>query len=252
MPWEALSDPTNPFTKTGLSREVWAMLDYLEDAKAATGVDVVVTSTTDHPYLTSSGNVSNHRRPGTGGTGRALDCRVRTRGDNIHAAVAALFEPVHASLHELIYSGSDGAVYVKAGKPSEPYAVSAHRNHVHGAVDLGTFLTYPTPTPPEDPMPSRRSVNDPNAADTGGRKGHWQVTYGSGDIRALNGARDPDPGDWAKFIAFRDASGIAVIDAIYDEATDKLVYTFDDLVEPAGPGKPYTSATFAFRLQPRT
>jgi hypothetical protein len=111
----------------------------------------------------------------------------------------------------------------------------------------------PTPPPEEDDMPARCAVIDPKAsADRHGRVAHWQVAYRTGAIRALNGARDLHPQDWADFAAFRDASRLEVVDAVYDTAADKLVYAFDDLVDPDGPGQPYTSATFAFRLQPRT
>lgn len=46
MAYDSISDPSNPFTKTGLSREDVALLQYVTDAKAATGHDLVVTGTT--------------------------------------------------------------------------------------------------------------------------------------------------------------------------------------------------------------
>lgn len=144
MAWESISDPTNPFNKTGLSQEVRSMLLYLEEAKVATGVDVVVTSTTDHPVKAASGHPSRHRLAGTNGEGLAIDCRLRTRGYDIHRPVFELFRPVALRCHELICANAPRNVRNEAWV--EPYAVRDHRDHVHCAVDRGIFLRWSSPT----------------------------------------------------------------------------------------------------------
>lgn len=144
-----ITDPSNTFNTAGISDEVEAMLDYLLCAKEA-GLDVVATSTTDHPIKTASGNVSRHRMAGTNGEGLAIDCRRRQRGSDIHRAVFDAFVLVEHDLQELIYSGAP--FNVKAGQRVQPYAVSAHHDHVHVSVVKGTILAWPgtrTTTPQE-------------------------------------------------------------------------------------------------------
>lgn len=150
-----LTDASNPFNVTGVSDEVRAMFAYLLGARSARGVDVVVTCTTDHPRLSASGNVSRHRQAGTNGEGLAIDCRLRTRGLDIHRAVFDLFVPVEKQLHELIYA--DAPFNIKGGRRVAPYAVAGHHDHVHVSVDKGRLLRWPgsasTPTPAPVPAP---------------------------------------------------------------------------------------------------
>lgn len=158
--WDTITDPTNPFNRDGLSDEVEACLDYLEAAKAATGVDVVCTSTTDHPKFAASGNLSMHRKPGTNGEGLGLDCRLRQRSSapDAHQAVFDLFRRVRAQLHELIYAYDPENI--RRGEVVPPYAVEDHKDHVHASFPKGTLLRWtvrPVPSPPpldlEDPVP---------------------------------------------------------------------------------------------------
>lgn len=142
----------NPFNKQGLSDEVRAIIAYLIEAEDATGLELAVTSTTDHPSDAASGNPSRHRMRGTNGEGLALDCRLRTPGNDIHQAVFRLFEPVEEQLHELLYAdapsakrtdGTVGPYNVKAGRRVRPIAAADHHDHVHVSVKKGTFLKFP-------------------------------------------------------------------------------------------------------------
>lgn len=154
--YEDLFDPSNPFHTQGLSREDRNLLAYLQAARRATGADIVVTSTTDHPPYTSSGNPSRHVAPGTEGKGLALDARTRTRGTyrDAHRAVFDAFARVEGQLHELIYAYAP--YNIKAGRRVPPYAVSDHRDHVHVSVDRGVFVLYPAPVvPPPAATPFR-------------------------------------------------------------------------------------------------
>jgi hypothetical protein len=173
-----LRDDSNPFNTAGISDEDRAILQYLRDAKAATRVDVVVTSTTDHPPGTT-----RHLRRGTNGIGLALDCRNRTRGDRpgLHLSVFALFEPVEHLLFELIYSGAPYSI--KAGKRVPRYAVTTHWDHVHVAVDLGVFLRYPPITPGDD-MPKPTDFTSSCLADGGG----YFVQTAEGGVDGHDGA----------------------------------------------------------------
>lgn len=156
--YDAITDPTNRFDVSGISDEDRALLSYLVAAKAATGIDVVATCTTDHPA-----GATRHLQPGTNGRGLAIDCRLRRRGNDIHRAVFELFVPIQRQLYELIYAdppsdgrtdGRFGPYNIKAGKRVAPYAVSEHRDHVHVAVNRGTFVRFPiSPAPPVPPPP---------------------------------------------------------------------------------------------------
>lgn len=152
--WDTLVDPTNPFNHQGLSDEVESALDYLEAAKADTGVDVVVTSTTDHPKWAASGNLSMHRRAGTDGEGLGLDCRMRQRSvkPGAHLPVYDLLRHVTPT-HELIYAFAPDNL--RHGQPVPPYAVADHPDHVHWSFPLGARFAYqpaaPDPLPPLDP-----------------------------------------------------------------------------------------------------
>lgn len=146
MAWPSLRDPSNPFEESGLSREVAAMLDYLAEAKRQTGVDVVVTSTTDHPTYSSSGRLSRHRAVGTDGLGLGVDFRMRTRSKvaGAHRAAYELVVPVMWRAYELIYSGER---CVKAGKEyNYPRNVlDGHLDHIHWANDVGVFVVRVVP-----------------------------------------------------------------------------------------------------------
>lgn len=151
--WDTLLDPSNPFNRSGLSDEVEAALDYLEAAKADTGVDVVVTSTTDHPKYAASGELSRHLRPGTNGLGLGVDFRMRQRGTHpgAHQAAVNLLRPVRLQLHELIYAYEPENV--RGGRLVQPYAVADHKDHGHLSVKVGTFIVWTpaSPLPPLDP-----------------------------------------------------------------------------------------------------
>ena len=166
------------------------MLDYLEAAKADTGVDVVCTSTTDHPLKSASGNVSNHRKPGTGGEGLALDFRLRRRGTapNAHRAAYNLVLPVANQAQELIYKGAPcyrnekPAVYSQA-------VLDQHDDHCHWAVDLGRIVRWPTSTPtvpPAQPSEGRRMWAGPAIDPTSG--GEWWVRLFDGAVYTSGGA----------------------------------------------------------------
>lgn len=142
--YEEVADHSNPFNISGISKEDHALIQYLIYAKKVTGIDVVVTSTTDHPA-----GPTRHLQTGTQGLGLAIDCRLRIRKLDSHIAVFNIFHPVEDLLYELIYAGAP--YNIKAGKRVAPYAVAGHHDHVHVAVNRGTFLMYRkinTPTTP--------------------------------------------------------------------------------------------------------
>lgn len=135
-----LYDPTNPYETEGLSDEVHAMIQFLEDS----GIPCVVTSTTDHPVLAKSGNVSRHVQWGTNGKGLAIDTRGMRRGDT--DALVIIFYAllrVEGQLHELILSHPDIPFNVRNGRRVPPYATTTHTDHVHASVDRGTFISFP-------------------------------------------------------------------------------------------------------------
>src|SRR3954469_9018867 len=72
-----LYDPTNPYETEGLSDEDHAIIQFLVDS----GVPCVVTATTDHPLMTSAGNVSRHVMWGTNGKGLGVDSRGLVHGE---------------------------------------------------------------------------------------------------------------------------------------------------------------------------
>jgi hypothetical protein len=201
--YESLWDSSNPFNRDGLSLEVRHILKYLEDAKRATGVDVVVTSTTDHPLYSSSGRVSRHRQQGTDGLGLALDCRMRTRGDYKHKAVFDLFVPVEKRISELIYAGS--TYNIKYGVRVAPYAVSDHKDHVHIGVNRGVLLTYPdqitTWSWEGEELPKPLDITSAADCPTGG---YWKQSA-EGGIYAYGGA--PDYGAYNRFPQLFPAAG---------------------------------------------
>lgn len=188
MDYTPITTPDNPFNTDGLSQEVEAILGYLLLAKEA-GLDVVATSTTDHPQFSSSGNVSRHVYPGTDGSGLAVDCRLRRRGNDIHRAVFDIFVPIEQSLRELIYAGAP--YNIRAGKRVKPYAVADHRDHVHLAVGVGTFIRWPGVKRPEpalwrweDYVPKPLEFTSAAVCPTGG---YWKQTA-EGGIYAVDGA----------------------------------------------------------------
>lgn len=150
MAYAEVRDASNPFNTSGISDEDRALINYLIDAKKATGIDVVVTCTTDHPS-----GPTRHLQNGTNGLGLAIDCRLRTRGNNIHKAVFDLFVPIEKTLYELIYSGA--AYSIKAGKRVSRYAIASHWDHVHVAVNKGVFVRWPNspPRPPPEVIMAR-------------------------------------------------------------------------------------------------
>lgn len=161
MSYEDITDSSNPFATSGLSREVRALLEYLRAAGQAAGGDFVATSTTDHPTYSNARNLSRHLRPGTDGLGLALDCRLRTRGTgrNHHRAVFDAFTHVETQLHELIYAFAP--YNIKAGERVAPYAVSDHKDHIHVSVGKGVFVAYPST--PGRPTPEELMASIPDA-----------------------------------------------------------------------------------------
>lgn len=234
--YAGITDPTNPFNTAGLSDEVEAMLDYLLAAKAA-GMDVVATSTTDHPIKTASGNTSRHRMAGTNGDGLAIDCRMRTRGLNRHRKVFDLFVPVERQCQELIYA--DAPYNIKAGQRVAPYAVSSHHDHVHVAVTKGTFIAWPgtRPTTPKEVaamFPTHRFVRidgeamkfyswDPNDCSVyawNGAPGPILSAQGQAKARAAGGIRD---------LAYVPGVGLSAVVGNPGESATWPVWNFKDL-----------------------
>lgn len=171
MSYADITDSSNPFATSGLSREVRAILAYVQAARAATGADLVCTSTTDHPTYSDSGNLSRHLMEGTDGLGLGVDLRMRTRSvaADFHDRAFNIFIPVETRLHELIYAyppigkradGSTGFYNIRGGKRVAPYAVSSHRDHVHLSVNRGVFLEYQggVSAPSAPPVPSFPAV----------------------------------------------------------------------------------------------
>lgn len=208
MSYAAISDPTNPFNTSGLSREVRAILDYIMAGKEA-GLDVVATSTTDHSKYSAAGYISRHRQQGTDGEGLAVDCRLRRRGNDIHRAVFDMFVPVEKQLHELIYAGAP--FNIKAGRRVPPYATSTHHDHVHVSVGVGTFLRWPGTRPPQEvvkpmfgPFDIRGAVASAKDRETGGV---W-LLGSDGAIFAFEGARGVRGVNGQGFFAGRQAARI--------------------------------------------
>jgi len=127
------------------SDEVRAIIQYAKDS----GVPYVITSTTNHPQKTTSGNTSRHVQPGTHGKGLAVDLAGPHGGSNTKEleAIWAVFHAIGKDLYELIYNGHQ---CIKAGKPyAYPSKVmSQHQNHVHVSVNKGMFIRWtPVDTP---------------------------------------------------------------------------------------------------------
>lgn len=139
-----------------MSKENDAALQYLDDAQAPYGR----ITTTFHSPLTTSGNLSMHLRPGTGGIGLATDAGAKRRGNR--ADLVAIYNallPVKHQLHELILAD---VVCYKDGKPHNYGAkVNAqHRDHVHFSYNRGTFLRFPRPIPTTLPEASKMIRNE--------------------------------------------------------------------------------------------
>lgn len=204
MSYAEITDPSNTFATSGLSREVRAILDYILNGKRA-GLDVVATSTTDHSKYSRAGYLSRHRQQGTDGEGLAVDCRMRQRGNGIHRAVFDMFVPVEELLHELIYARAP--YNIKAGKRVAPYAVSTHHDHVHVAVAQGTFLHWPGARPQEvkpmfGPFDIRGVVASAKDRETGGV---W-LLGSDGAVFAFEGARGVRGVNGQGFFAGRQAA----------------------------------------------
>lgn len=122
----------------GLSDEVHGILDYLR----ALDLPARVTSTTNHSLFSLRGFLSMHRKPGTNGTGLALDAAGPIAGDDLmgHALIFDAFRPVEHLLHELIYAGPQVTYNIKRGARVAKYAQRSHHDHVHIAVPKGTIL----------------------------------------------------------------------------------------------------------------
>jgi hypothetical protein len=206
-PWSSIIDPTNPFKVDGISNECRALLRYVEDAKASTGDDVVVTCTTDHPLLTTSGSISLHRSVGTMGEGRAIDLRMRTRGLDIHRPAFDLFRPVELLLSELIYA--DAPYNIKDGRRVDPYARAFHHDHAHAAVPTGRFPAYVT-RPEEVPamFPAAGfALARPEARDPETGLVAFYTWTEDGSVYAWNGAPGPVPNGEGKAAILADAGG---------------------------------------------
>lgn len=160
----------------GISDEDRALIRYLELA----AVPHRVTSTTNHSVNAKSGNPSRHRQPGTNGLGLAVDFAGLVANDA--RALRLIFDAFDAEsrqLFELIYSGAPYSI--KAGRRVPRYAIEDHWNHVHVAVNRGTFLVPPAPSSPPDPPeiaqePSMRIIHPKTGDDS---HGLWWVAEGA-------------------------------------------------------------------------
>lgn len=182
MGYAAITDPSNPFATEGLSLEVRSLLAYVEHLRSK-GMDVVVTSTTDHAVRSLSGYLSRHRVRGTSGLGLAIDCRLRTRGNDIHREVFDAFVPMERQLYELIYAGAP--FNIKAGRRVPPYAVSSHRDHVHVSVNTGTMV-HVTPQEVAVRFPNHRFIRIPDDD-----RRFYSYDPATGAVFAWNGAPGP-------------------------------------------------------------
>jgi len=177
-----------------MSRETESLIAFVK-AKVP---GAVVTATLGH-YLTSANPCSPHS-PGslhcadaTDGKGLAVDWG----GDEAHqAAVFRALEPVADQLAELIHNGSGITRAVKNGQWVNPLVVygttvwAAHSNHVHSAVNKGTFLTVPAPPPTVKvaPMFSPPLVLEPLVAELSCPTGGVWLLAASGAVYAFGGA----------------------------------------------------------------
>lgn len=145
----------------GESREVAHMRAYAK----ASGVPHRVTSTV------RSKLPSRHAQQGTDGQGLATDYAGPKPGRNTPELLAVFkaFEPVEHLLYELIYSGASYSI--KRGKRVARFAIADHWDHVHGAVDRGTFIQFPggpsgvTVEDEEDMMYFAEAVKDGRSVD---------------------------------------------------------------------------------------
>lgn len=92
---------------------------------------------------------SRHAQQGTDGQGLAVDGAGPKPGRNTPEMLAVFkaFEPVESKLYELIYSGAPYSI--KRGKRVARFAIDDHWDHVHVAVDRGTFIQFPGATAPQ-------------------------------------------------------------------------------------------------------
>lgn len=145
----------------GLSREDRCMIQYLKDS----GVPHRITSTTNHSAKTRAGYPSRHVMEGTGGMGLAIDAAGPTasRDSKVLGDIFWAFMKVEKQLHELIYAGPQTTFNIKRGKRVPKYAQSGHHDHVHIAVNKGTFIVWPhavsPPKPPEEKIVFRYVYN---------------------------------------------------------------------------------------------
>lgn len=145
-----------------LSLEAQALIVYA----AQSGVPHRVTATTGR-YVSASNPCSPHSpgsyhcKPGTDGTGLAIDLAEPTASSNTPGLLAIFnaFKPVESKLAELIYSGASYSI--KDGKRVPRYAVSSHWNHVHVAVPKGTLLVPLSSPPKGSVMPDYEVVAEP-------------------------------------------------------------------------------------------
>lgn len=125
------------------SRENAAIDAYL----TAAGVAHRITSTTTGVHAPNS----YHFRPGTDGVGLASDIAGLRAGDaTALRAIFNAFSPVANQLAELIYYDPAGGItrQVKHGQWVAAYDTAPDsRNHVHVAVERGTFISLPTQEP---------------------------------------------------------------------------------------------------------
>lgn len=139
------------------SREVQALKAFV----AASGVPHKVTATLGR-YINPTNPCAPHSpgsfhcKPGTDGTGLAIDLAGPAPSWNSPQllAIFAAFGSVESSLAELVYSGAPYSI--KNGRRVPRYAVAAHWNHVHVAVPRGTFL--PAPASPVAPPATKDAI----------------------------------------------------------------------------------------------
>lgn len=175
-----LWDASNPYETEGLSLEVRHMIDYLDDS----GVPCFVTSTTDHPVLANSGNVSRHVQFGTDGRGLALDVRGMRGDTEMLKVIFYTLLRVEGQLHELILSHPDVPFNIRNGRRVPPYAQADHKDHVHVSVDRGEFIRFYHPIKnlegDNGDVPKDKDYTDAAPCYVAGCPGLFSVQYDGG------------------------------------------------------------------------
>lgn len=186
----------NPYNVIGISDEDRAMIQYMKDADFPGHP----TSTTDHALRTSSGNISNHRKPGTNGEGLAIDAVCDARMKNGYpdpdglSALFYLYAQVETELRELICAWAP--YNIRYGQRVARYAVDSHRDHIHVAVNKGTFTKYPRPKKEGVIVPSAKDQMASCSCWWEGCPGYFVVEYDGGVLSGGNHSGDHFTGSY--------------------------------------------------------